>query len=122
MSDASAELKPLSATPRTRLRRYPDRVRTDRAELYEVLDSALLCFLGTVVDGAPRVLPMVYGRIDDTLYIHGSVANQALLAVKNGALCADFGYVAGEPPKDLAFQGELEAELSRMQFFLRNIK
>src|SRR5437763_1508744 len=50
------------------------------------------------------------------------VIGWANLAVKNGALCADVGYVAGEPPKDLAFQGELEAELSRMQFFLGNIK
>src|SRR5436305_13302762 len=34
------------------------------------------------------------------------VIGWANLAVKNGALCADVGYVAGEPPKDLAFQGE----------------
>jgi nitroimidazol reductase NimA-like FMN-containing flavoprotein (pyridoxamine 5'-phosphate oxidase superfamily) len=43
-----------------------------------------MCFLGVVVDGYPRVIPMVYGRIADTLYLHGSVANQALVAAKKG--------------------------------------
>lgn len=75
---------PLSPTPRTRLRRYPDRGRSERAELYDVLDEGLMCFVGAVVNGSPRVTPMVYGRIGDTLYLHGSVANQSLMAVRDG--------------------------------------
>jgi uncharacterized protein len=75
---------PLSSTPRTRLRRYPQRGRTDRRELYEILDTGLLCYLGVISDGHPRVIPMAYGRIGDTLYLHGSVKNQALTAAKDG--------------------------------------
>jgi nitroimidazol reductase NimA-like FMN-containing flavoprotein (pyridoxamine 5'-phosphate oxidase superfamily) len=75
---------PLSSTPRTRLRRYPHRGVSERAELYEVLDSGLICFLGATVDGCPHVIPMAYGRIGDTLYLHGSPANQALVAAGNG--------------------------------------
>lgn len=44
------------------------------------------------------------------------------LAVKDDALLADFGYVEGRPPKDRAFKRELETELSRMRFFLPNVK
>jgi hypothetical protein len=40
------------------------------------------------------------------------------LAVKNGALLADAGYVHSRPPKDRAFQRELDAELDRIRFFL----
>jgi uncharacterized protein YcaQ len=40
------------------------------------------------------------------------------LAVKNGALTSELGYVAGQPPRDLAFKRELEAELERMRVFL----
>lgn len=40
------------------------------------------------------------------------------LAVKNGKLTADLGYVAGRPPRDRAFKDELEAELERMRVFL----
>jgi hypothetical protein len=40
------------------------------------------------------------------------------LAVKNGALTSELGYVDGHPPQDPAFQRELEAELARMREFL----
>jgi nitroimidazol reductase NimA-like FMN-containing flavoprotein (pyridoxamine 5'-phosphate oxidase superfamily) len=71
---------PLSATPRSALRRSRDRARTDRAELYAVLDEALICHLGVLLDGAPVVLPTGYGRDGDTLYLHGSVAARSMAA------------------------------------------
>jgi hypothetical protein len=40
------------------------------------------------------------------------------LAVKNGELKSEFGYVEGHPPRDPAFDRELEAELDRMRVFL----
>jgi uncharacterized protein YcaQ len=40
------------------------------------------------------------------------------LAVKDGNLTSDLGYVAGKPPRDRAFKRELEAELERMRVFL----
>ena len=40
------------------------------------------------------------------------------LAVKNGKLTSDLGYVAGKQPRDPAFKRELEAELERMRVFL----
>jgi uncharacterized protein YcaQ len=40
------------------------------------------------------------------------------LAVKNGNLTSNLGYVAGRPPRDRAFKRELEAELERMRIFL----
>lgn len=87
-------LTALSSTPRTQLRRYPDRARTERAELYEVLDTGLFCFVGAVVDRCPHVIPMVYGRADDTLYLHGSIRNQVLGAAKDGGeLCVTVTHV-----------------------------
>jgi uncharacterized protein YcaQ len=40
------------------------------------------------------------------------------LAVRDGALAAEVGYVAGRPPKDRGFKQGLEAELERMREFL----
>jgi uncharacterized protein YcaQ len=40
------------------------------------------------------------------------------LAMKDGGLTSDLGYVAGKPPRDRAFKRELEVELERMQVFL----
>ncbi|MFI6575809.1 pyridoxamine 5'-phosphate oxidase family protein [Nocardiopsis sp. NPDC050513] len=68
----------LSTTERTRLGRAKHKARTDRAELYDLLDAALVCHLGVVVDGAPMVVPTGYGRVGDTLYLHGSTGARSL--------------------------------------------
>jgi uncharacterized protein len=44
------------------------------------------------------------------------------LSVKNGELKSEFGYVAPGPPRERAFQLELEAELDRMRVFLRGVE
>jgi nitroimidazol reductase NimA-like FMN-containing flavoprotein (pyridoxamine 5'-phosphate oxidase superfamily) len=86
---------PLSPTKRTRLRRYPHRGLSERSELYAVLDAGVLCYVGAVANGSPRVIPMVYGRIGDTLYLHGSTKNQALVAATKGGseLCVNVTHV-----------------------------
>ncbi len=77
----------LSATDRTRLGRLRERGLTGRAALHEVLDAGLICHLGVVIDGTPVVLPTGYGRIGDTLYLHGSSANRSLLAAAGAEIC-----------------------------------
>ncbi|MGY1651411.1 pyridoxamine 5'-phosphate oxidase family protein [Geodermatophilus sp. SYSU D01119] len=76
---------PLSPTPRSTLRRLADRARTDRADLYAVLDAGLVGHLGIVLGGAPVVLPTGYGRDGDTLYLHGSTGAATLRAAAAGA-------------------------------------
>lgn len=75
---------PLSPTPRSTIRRGAARARTDRAELYAVLDEGRICHLGIVRDGAPAVLPTAYGRVGDTLYLHGSTGAGSLRAAAAG--------------------------------------
>ena len=78
---------PLSATPRTTLHRLRERGQTDRPALYAVLDAGLICHLGVIIDGVPVVLPTGYGRIGDTLYLHGSSANRSMLAADGQEIC-----------------------------------
>jgi nitroimidazol reductase NimA-like FMN-containing flavoprotein (pyridoxamine 5'-phosphate oxidase superfamily) len=75
----------LSTTERTRLRRGKHKARTDRADLYDLLDEGVVCHLGVVVDGAPMVVPTAYGRVGDTLYLHGSTGARSLRA--GGEVC-----------------------------------
>ena len=75
----------LSPTPRSTVRRHPERARHNRAELYGLLDSVLVCHLGLVLDDAPVVLPTGYGRDRDTLYLHGSSGAASLLAASRAA-------------------------------------
>ncbi|MEP7025425.1 MAG: pyridoxamine 5'-phosphate oxidase family protein [Actinomycetota bacterium] len=90
----SADLT-LSATERTQLHRLRERGRTDRAELYTVLDTGLICHLGVNIDGSPVVLPTAYGRRGDTLYLHGSSANRALLAAAGQDVCVTVTHLDG---------------------------
>ena len=90
----SADL-PLSTTQRTTLHRLRERGRADRAELYAVLDVGLICHLGVIVDGSPVVLPTGYGRVGDTLYLHGSSANRALLAADGHEICVTVTHLDG---------------------------
>src|ERR1700722_17618463 len=85
----------LSATPRTTLYRLRERGRTERADLDAVLDAGLVCHLGVSIDGAPVVLPTGYGRIGDTLYLHGSSANKSLLAAAGQQVCATITLLDG---------------------------
>ncbi|WP_425455046.1 pyridoxamine 5'-phosphate oxidase family protein [Actinoallomurus bryophytorum] len=71
-------LMELSPTERTRLRRLREQGRSDRAALFAVLGAGFVCHLGVVLDGAPMVVPTVYGFDDDFLYFHGSVASRSL--------------------------------------------
>ncbi|HLZ96613.1 MAG TPA: crosslink repair DNA glycosylase YcaQ family protein [Steroidobacteraceae bacterium] len=49
----------------------------------------------------------------------GRIVGWGNLSVTEGALGSTFGYVDPSPPRDTAFQAGLEAELARMNVFLR---
>lgn len=84
---------PLSPTTRSTVNRGRNRARSDRSDLYDVLDAALICHVGVLVEGNPMVLPTAYGvdreGPDDggTLYLHGSVASSSLRAATRHGIC-----------------------------------
>jgi nitroimidazol reductase NimA-like FMN-containing flavoprotein (pyridoxamine 5'-phosphate oxidase superfamily) len=77
--------KPLGNTERTQPGRMRDRTVTDRAAMYEVLDSNILCHLGLIFDGQPFVLPYGYARDGDRILIHGSSGARFMRALADGA-------------------------------------
>jgi uncharacterized protein len=70
----------VSITERTRLRRIPEHGSHRRADVHAVLDAGFVCHLGLLVDGWPMVVPTSYARLDDWLFLHGSVASRSLRA------------------------------------------
>lgn len=73
-------------TPRTTPSRNRARVSYERVTAYALIDEALYCHVGFVVEGSPRVLPTLHVRIDDTLYLHGSTGAAAMLAARGDGL------------------------------------
>ncbi|MUN38554.1 pyridoxamine 5'-phosphate oxidase family protein [Actinomadura litoris] len=88
-------MTPLSATDRTRLGRLPERSSDDRSVLYSILDDGMICHLGVIVDGAPRVLPTGYGRSGDTLYLHGSTGARSLMTAPSQEICVTVTHLDG---------------------------
>jgi uncharacterized protein len=74
----------LSPSPRTTLKRLPQRGRFDRETVNAILDEALVCHVGFVADGQPFVIPTIHGRSEDRLYVHGSAASRMLKTLKGG--------------------------------------
>jgi nitroimidazol reductase NimA-like FMN-containing flavoprotein (pyridoxamine 5'-phosphate oxidase superfamily) len=85
----------LSPTARSTIRRRNERALLDRAALYPILDAGLVCHLGVIVDGAPRVLPTGYGRDENTLYIHGSTGAASLRSADGANVCVVVTLVDG---------------------------
>lgn len=79
MSD-TATAAPYQATARTVPTRSRERASYDRELVHGILDTAYVCHLGFVRDGAPVVLPTLYGRVGERLYIHGSTGSRPLRA------------------------------------------
>ncbi|MET9802922.1 pyridoxamine 5'-phosphate oxidase family protein [Streptomyces sp. NPDC006368] len=65
-------------TDRTVPTRSRHRASYDRDLVHAILDEAYVCHLGFVRDGAPVVLPTLYGRVGERLYIHGSTGSRPL--------------------------------------------
>lgn len=67
-------------TERTVPTRSPDRAAYDKELVHAILDEGYVCHLGFVRDGAPVVLPTLYGRVGERLYVHGSTGSRPLRA------------------------------------------
>ena len=65
--------------------RYKGRGHYERDLVDAILDEAVLCHVGVVQDdGSPMVLPTLFARDGDHLYIHGSPASRMLRTGKTG--------------------------------------
>jgi nitroimidazol reductase NimA-like FMN-containing flavoprotein (pyridoxamine 5'-phosphate oxidase superfamily) len=72
-------------TTRTEINRLKQRSVSDRAAMYEILDSTILCHIGYVEDGQPFVLPYAFTRDGDRILIHGSSGARFMRQLAKGA-------------------------------------
>jgi nitroimidazol reductase NimA-like FMN-containing flavoprotein (pyridoxamine 5'-phosphate oxidase superfamily) len=74
----------MHSTERTELRRYPNRGSHEPEVIHRILDEAFLAHVGFQLDGQPFVIPTLFGRDGDTLYLHGSAASRMLRELETG--------------------------------------
>lgn len=76
--------------------RAGNRADYDRATVHAILDAALVAHVGFVDGGRPMVIPMIFGRIGDTIYLHGAKATRIIKRIGETApLCLTVTHVDG---------------------------
>jgi uncharacterized protein len=81
-------MKTYTPTNRTKVRRLGKRAVYDTDRVHEILDEAFLCHVGFSVDAQPYVIPTLFARRDDLVYIHGSGVSRMLKTLAQGVdLC-----------------------------------
>jgi nitroimidazol reductase NimA-like FMN-containing flavoprotein (pyridoxamine 5'-phosphate oxidase superfamily) len=86
----------MNLTERTKLRRLPARGSHELETIYKILDAAFLAHVGFCVDGQPFVIPTLFGRKENTLFIHGSAASRMLRELDKGVpACVTVTHVDG---------------------------
>ncbi len=92
MPSASVDLRSGRAT----VKRHPERGAYDLETVTEILDQGLVCDVAFMVDGFPYAIPMTYGRIGNSLYVHGAVGSRLLRSLASGSpICLTVTVVDG---------------------------
>src|SRR6266404_7363162 len=86
----------MNRSKRTELRRIPNRGSHDWTTINQILDAGFLAHVAFCVDGQPFVIPTLYGRDGERLYLHGSAASRMLRELETGvAACVTVTLVDG---------------------------
>jgi hypothetical protein len=109
-----------ASTPKTRVRRHPERASYDAAVVHAILDDAYVAHVAVIVDGAPVVLPYACARVDDELVLHGSTKAGILSAIATGTpVCATVTHLDGLVLARSAFESSMNYRCVVVQGFAR---
>jgi hypothetical protein len=76
----------MKLTKRTEFRRLAARGSHELETINAILDAGFLAHVGFCVDNQPYVIPTLYGRDGEKLYLHGSAASRMLGRLETGIL------------------------------------
>lgn len=81
---------------KNRVRQAREKAHYDRETVHAILDAGLVAHVALVQDGEPVVVPMIYGRDGDTLYLHGARKARVIrLLEQSGKACINVTLVDG---------------------------
>ena len=82
-------------SPRTRVRRLPERAHYDADSIAAIVDAAMLCTVAFQLDGAVHAIPTIHWREGGHLYLHGAKASRMLKALTEGEACVTIALADG---------------------------
>lgn len=72
---------PVSKT--NKVRQIREKAAYDRATVHDVLDAGMVAHVGFIQDGTPVVVPMLYARDGETIYLHGARKARIIRMLEN---------------------------------------
>lgn len=85
----------LPPSPRTEIRRKPQRGHYDGETINAIVDAAVVCSVAFQIDGAVHAIPTIHWRDGEHLYIHGAKASRMLKALTEGEACITIALADG---------------------------
>ena len=86
----------MQRTARTTVQRHPERGVYDAETIHAILDAGFLCHVGFVYQEQPFVIPTLYTRVGEKLYLHGSPLSRMLQPAAGGIpLCVTVTHMDG---------------------------
>lgn len=78
------------------VRQLGKKSRYDKETIYRILDGGLVAHVAFVEDGAPVVVPMIYGREGETVFLHGARKARVIrLLEQSGRVCVNVTLLDG---------------------------
>ncbi len=85
-----------SVSKKNKVRQLREKAAYDRDTVHSILDSALLAHVAFVEDGQPVVVPMLFGRENETVFLHGARKARVIrLLESTGTACVNVTHVDG---------------------------
>jgi len=74
----------MSSIDKISIKRAPKRGFYDKKTIYKILDNNFVCQIAFMHNGYPVIIPTIYGRCDDHIYIHGATVSRMLVSLELG--------------------------------------
>jgi nitroimidazol reductase NimA-like FMN-containing flavoprotein (pyridoxamine 5'-phosphate oxidase superfamily) len=74
----------MKPTDKTKVTRAPKRGFYDKETVYGILDKHFICQIAFVYNDYPVIIPTIFGRKDDVIYIHGASVSRMLVSIEKG--------------------------------------
>ena len=85
-----------TVSKQNKVRQLREKAAYDREVVHGILDSALVASVGFVEDGQAVVVPMIYGREGETLFLHGARKARVIRLLEHTQrLCLNVTHIDG---------------------------
>ena len=74
----------MKPTKKTTVKRAPKRGHYDKETIYKILDDDFVCQIAFIHEDFPVIIPTIYGRKDNAIYIHGATVSRMLVTLEQG--------------------------------------